>query len=373
MKYLLYSYISACLLFIACNTSSSQQANITQNSLLTQAKGLVITPNNGYTTVEIKNPWKEGSVLQTYILVPRDTDLPKNLPQGSLIRTPIKKALVYSSVHANAIKELGHLSSVKGVCDAQYFTLPEITEGVENGSIANIGSSMSPVVEKIIALSPDAIILSPYQNANYEELTRLGISVIQCADYMEATPLGRAEWIKLFGILYNQEEKADSIYNCVVNDYNDLIKLTANEQQKPKILSENIINGTWYVPGGDSYMAQLFSDAGGSYAWSDVHTSGSIPLDMPRVLEKAHDADVWLIKSFDSTFSYSKLKAQNVLNAEFKAFKEQKIFFCDTERTTLFQDFPFHPELLLKEYIAILHPELIPEYKLKYFKPLVNE
>lgn len=373
MKYLLYLYISACLLFIACNTSNSQQANITQNSLLTQAKGLVITPNNGYTMVEIKNPWKESSVLQSYIIVPRDTDLPDNIPNGCIIRTPLKKVLVYSSVHANAIKELGYISSVKGVCDAQYFTLPEINEGVKNGSIENVGSSMSPIIEKIIALSPDAIILSPYQNSNYEELTRLGIPIIQCADYMEATPLGRAEWIKLFGLLYNQEEKADSIYNSVTQSYNDLAKLAANEQIKPKILSENIINGTWYVPGGESYMAKLFTDAGGRYAWSEVNTTGSIPLDMPRVLEKAHDADVWLIKSFDSTFSYSKLKAQNVLNAEFKAFKEQNIFFCDTERTTLFQDFPFHPELLLKEYIAIFHPQLIPGYKTRYFKPLINE
>ena len=251
--------------------------------------------------------------------------------------------------------------------------MQEILEGVKNGTIANVGSSASPITEKIIELSPDAIILSPYQNSNFDDFTRLGIPVVQCADYMEGTPLGRAEWIKLFGALYNEEAKADSIYNHVAQNYAELTQLAANEQRKPKILSENIINGTWYVPGGDSYMAQIFADAGGSYAWSDVHTTGSIPLDMPRVLEKAHDADVWLIKSLDSSFSYTKLKEQNVLNAEFKAFKEQKIFFCDTEHTTLFHDFPFHPQLLLKEYIAIFHPQLLPDYKTRYFKPLVNE
>lgn len=361
------------MMLVACSHSSTQRTETPQDSCITQAKGLIITSHNNYKTVEILNPWKDGTMLQTLILIPDSIDIPQNLPGGTVIRTPIKKALVYSSVHANIIKELGHIASVKGVCDPQYFTMPEITDGVKNGTIANVGSSASPITEKIIELSPDVIILSPYQNSNFDDFTRLGIPVVQCADYMETTPLGRAEWIKLFGTLYNQSTKADSIYNNVAQSYNNLTKLAVNEQIKPKILSENILNGTWYVPGGDSYMAKLFADAGGRYAWSDVNTTGSIPLDMPRVLEKAHDADVWLIKSFDSTFSYSKLKSQNSLNAEFKAFKEQKIFFCDTERTTLFQDFPFHPEMLLKEYIAIFHPQLMPEYKTRYFKPLINE
>ena len=374
MKYVLHLYICALLILVSCGHSgSTQQAVTLQDSCITQAKGIIITSHNNYKTVDILNPWKVGSTLQTLILVPDSADIPKDLPNGTVIRTPLKNTLVYSTVHAHVIKELGHIASIKGVCDPQYFTMTEITEGVKNGAIANIGSSMSPITEKIIELSPDAIILSPYQNSNYDDLTRLGIPVIQCTDYMEGTPLGRAEWIKLFGALYNQEAKADSIYDSVAQSYTELKQLASNEERKPKILSENIINGTWYVPGGDSYMAQLFADAGGSYAWSEVHTTGSIPLDMPRVLEKAHDADVWLIKSFDSSLSYTKLKGQNALNAEFKAFKEQKIFFCDTERTTLFQDFPFHPELLLKEYIAIFHPQLMPEYKTIYFKPLVNE
>ena len=127
------------------------------------------------------------------------------------------------------------------------------------------------------------------------------------------------------------------------------------------------------MPGGKSYMARLFADAGAEYAWSKVDTSGSIPLDMPRVLEKAHDADVWLIKSYDDEFSYSKLKAQHALNAQFKAFRSQNIYFCNTACTTFFQDFPFHPEILLKEYISIFHSQLIADYKPTYFKPLKNE
>lgn len=360
------------MVLISCNSSQKQQSADVQEKNL-YSSGFVIKKENNYTTVEILNPWKENEVLQSYVLVPRDKELPDSLPKGSVIRTPVRSALVYSSVHANAIKELGHLDAVTGVCDAQYFTMPEITEGVKNGTITNAGSSMSPVIERIIALSPEVIILSPYQNSSYGDLSRIGTPIIECADYMETDPLGRAEWIKLLGVMFDEEDKADRIFHEVKRKYHELKELAESVTDKPKVLSENIINGTWYVPGGESYMAKLFADAGGNFPWSDIKTSGSIPLDMPRVLEKAHDADVWLIKSFDSSFSYSKLKSQNALNARFKAFQEQNIYFCDTNNTTFFQDFPFHPEVLLEEYIAIFHPGLIPDYTPKYFKPLVNE
>lgn len=377
MKQLYYIFILCivCMLSACRNGNGQTQNDRTGNdsSVIVCAQGIDIVRQDRYTVVEIKNPWSDGKLLQRYILLPRDSEVPSNLPEGAVVRTPITCALVYSGVHVNVIKELGHIASVKGVCDAQYFTLPEITEGVKNGAIMNAGSSMAPTKEVIIALNPDAIILSPYQNSDYRDLEKLGIPIIHCADYMETSPLGRAEWIKFFGELLGEPSKADSIYNDVVKGYTELTQIASSQTVKPKILSENIINGTWYVPGGHSYMAQLFADAGGEYAWSNIATAGSIPLDMPQVLEKAHDADVWLIKSFDATLSYSKLKADNELNAEFKAFKERNIYFCNTAATTFFQDFPFHPEVLLKEYIAIFHPQLMPDYVTRYFKPLINE
>lgn len=370
----LYEYCILCILsaLFACNNKDKQDTvNFPQENLY--AENIIVTQHDDYTRIDIKNPWEKNSLLQTYILVPRSSGLPDSLPEGTVIQTPLRSVLVYSSVHAQAIKELGHIENITGVCDAQYFSIKEINAGVSDGSIVNAGTSMSPIIEKIIALAPEAIILSPYQNSSYGDLTRLGIPIIECADYMETSPLGRAEWIKLFGCLFQEQEKADSIFGKVKNDYNTLREIAKQITVKPKILSENIINGTWYVPGGDSYMAKLFADAGGTYAWSNVKTSGSIPLDMPRVLEKAHDADIWLIKSYDSAFSYSKLKSQNALNAQFKAFKEKNIYFCNTTSTTLFQDFPFHPEVLLKEYMAIFHPKLITDYNTKYFKPLRND
>ena len=374
MKLLKLFCIPIIFILIACSPTSKHNSSHSSNDDFTpvpmlHANSITIEHNSSNDSrISIINPWKKDANLCSFTLSDSDESIPSNT-----ITRPLKRVIVYSTVHANIIKELGHLSAVKGVCDPQYFTIPEIIEGVNNGSIVNVGSSASPNIERIIALSPDAIIVSPYQDSQFKDIEKLGITVVQCADYMETSPLGRAEWIKLFGELFGEQEKADNIYNNVLTEYNQLKQLAAQSQHKTKALSENIINGTWYVPGGDSYMAQLFADAGSTYAWSDVHTTGSIPLDMAQVLEKSHDADVWLIKSLESSFSYTKLKAQNALNSEFKAFKQKNIYFCDTERTTLYQDFPFHPELLLKEYIAIFNPQLLPDYNTQYYKPLLDE
>ena len=374
MKLLKLFCIPIIFMLIACSPTSKHNSSHSSNDDFTpvpmlHANGITIEHSSSNDSrISIINPWKKDANLCSFTL----SDSNESTPNNAITR-PLKRVIVYSTVHANIIKELGHLSAIKGVCDPQYFTIPEIIEGVYNGSIVNVGSSASPNIERIIALSPDAVIVSPYQDSQFKDIEKLGITVVQCADYMETSPLGRAEWIKLFGELFGEQEKADSIYNNVLSEYNQLKQLATQSQHKPKVLSENIINGTWYVPGGDSYMAQLFADAGGAYAWSDVHTTGSIPLDMAQVLEKSHDADVWLIKSLESSFSYTKLKVQDALNSEFKAFKQKNIYFCDTERTTLYQDFPFHPELLLKEYIAIFNPQLLPDYNTQYYKPLLDE
>lgn len=369
-----------------------------------EARGVTITRCDGYTLVEIANPWRKGEVLHTYVLVPRYADtarnsketgeasgstrhdddgsttlkgseeqpLPEGLPDGTVVRVPIERAVVYSSVHAGVMKELGSFSAVRGVCDAQYYTMPEVQSGIADGSIADCGNSLSPTIERLVALKPDAIILSPFQNAGYGVLTNLGVPIIECADYMEHTPLGRAEWIKLFGELLGCREKADSIFQATAREYSALSALTATVEKRPKVISEMITSGVWFVPGGDSYMAHLFTDAGASYPWSDNNNSGSLSLDFSQVLARAQDADFWLIKP-DRHLSYSDFEAINPLNVKFKAFGCRGVYQCVTSETSLFTDFPFHPQVLLRDFVKIFHPELLPDYQLRYYQPLSNE
>lgn len=335
------------------------------------ASGIDVDVHEHYTVAAVKNPWKQGAVLQIYILVDRDKPLPDSLPEGTVVRVPLRNCLVYSSVHCNVIKELtGSFDAVGGVCDAQYYNTPEIVAGINDGRIADCGNSMAPTIEKVMMLKPEAILLSPFQNSGYGALTATGIPIIECADYMEPLPLGRAEWIKFFGLLFGNTECADSMFQDVKEKYTSLAAKAATADNKPKVLTETITNGVWYVPGGNSYMARMIADAGGDFPWKDTQSVGSIPLDYPKVFEKAYDADVWLIKAYLNDATLADIKAIDTRNARFKAFSNGGIYYCNTSKTTLYDDFPFHPDKLLEEYIKIFHPGLLAASNLQYFKKI---
>ncbi|MBR1543656.1 MAG: ABC transporter substrate-binding protein [Muribaculaceae bacterium] len=349
-----------------CNSHSANHESDANDTVITNAQLLFIEETPEFTLVRITDPWHDNAVLHTYVLVPSDSVLPGDLPEGTVIRTPLRRAIVYSSVHTSLMKELGAFNALKGVTDLQFFTDSAVIAGTKSGVITDCGSSMNPNVEKVIETEPDAIMLSPYQDATYGQITKLNIPIVECADYMETTPLGRAEWIKFYGILFNKEKEANEIYDNVVKNYNRLKKEAQQAAIAPKVLTETVISNVWNVPGGNSYMAQIIRDAGGKYPWSaDTHT-GSLSLDFNQVLAEAQDADVWLIKSFN-IHTYDDLRGAYPLNAEFKAFKERKIFACDTNESRLFEEFPFHPERLLSDYQLIFRGQT---EGLNFFKPL---
>lgn len=339
--------------FASCRQAAVDHVGTASDSLITQAKLLTIERGEGYTLVTVLNPWDSNhGALQRYVLVPRDAEVPAQLPEGTLVRTPLKNALVYSSVHTSVMKELGMGASVGGVCDAQFFTDPDITQRVASGDLADCGSSMGPTIEKVIEMNPDGILLSPYQDASYGQITTLNIPIIECADYMETTPLGRAEWIKFYGALMGKDALADSIFNQVCARYDSICQQAAKLPHKPLVLTEMVISGVWNVPGGQSYMARLIQDAGGIHPWADDKSMGSLNLDFNQVLAVAQQADVWLIKSF-YVHSLADVRGANALNEQFKAYATKRIYVCDTNATRLFEQFPFHPDRLLLDYYNI--------------------
>lgn len=338
------------------------------DTLTVKSQLLTIVEHPDFTIVDISDPWNEGKRLQRYILVDRGKDMPERYPKGVVVRTPLKSSVIYTSVHADAVVEIGAAKAISGIADAQYIKTPEITAAMRAGKIADVGASMSPSIEKIVEISPDAIFASPYQNAGYGAIEQLGIPIIECADYMEPTPLGRAEWIKLFGVLYGKQAEADDIYNNVCDNYNSLAAKVAATTNRPSVVSEMMTNGVWFVPGGHSYMAQLFRDAGAEYPWSDDTSTGSLQLNFEMVYDKAHDADFWLIKTFGNDLTLDKLKSDYPLHAQMRAFSSGGVYGCNTGETSFFEDFPFHPDMLLCEYINIFHPALLPDSGLRYFK-----
>lgn len=353
---LFLSIAAAGFLFGSCGGSSRASGDSAKGDTLTSVSSLLTLVDCGdYVVADVKNPWDSTRLLHRYILLPDSVSVPDALPEGTLVRTPLKNSLVYSGVHAGAIRELGAIDAVKGVADAAYFTMAEIGEGLRDGSVTDVGSSMSPDVEKVTLLGPDAILASPYQNSSYGVIESLGIPIIECADYMESTPLGRAEWIRLLGELYGRRAEADSIYRHVAHDYSGLASRVASVTLRPKVITERVMNGVWFVPGGRSYMSRLITDAGGFNPWEDTADAGSLQLDFSSVFDKAYDADIWLIRNYGPGLTLSELKNSYALNSRLKAFEKGDVYVADTSVSTLFDDFPFHPEKLLREYIILFH------------------
>ena len=373
MKKLLLSAYTAfvVLLLSACSGGSKTTSASSDGESIPMkyAENLTLIKGDGYIEARLRNPWDTTSILRTYLLVDKHQEVPKHLPEGTLVRTPLQKALVYTATHCHLIHELGAVKSIGGICEVQYIKVPEIVEGCANGTIVNAGEGTNPDIEKIIDLHPDALLLSPYENSGgHGQVEKLKIPIIECADYMETSALGSAEWIRFYGLLFGQEAKADSIFAIVEKNYNELKSIATQQTKKPKVMCELKSGSAWYVPGGRSTTGKLYMDAGGEYLFSHYPNSGAVPLSFETVFDKAQDADVWLMKyNHPTDKTLTTLREDYAPYTNFKAYKDKQVYGCNTAYQKYYEDFPFHPDKVLKDLIKIFHPSLLPEYELNYF------
>lgn len=364
---------------------------------LRYAENLSIIDYAGYSLVRLRNPWDTAKLLHTYILVDKALPLPDGLPAGAtVVRTPLDRALVYSAVHCSLLKELGALGSISGVCDLKYIRMPEIAEGHRNGTIADAGSSMDPDIERIIDLHPDAILLSPFENSGgYGRVEKLNIPLIECADYMETSPLGRAEWMRFYGRLFGKQQQADSLFASVEQSYIALKEAAATLRESavspgkatvspqkptatpqpapPTVMCDLKTSSTWYTPGGNSTIARLYADACADYIFREDTHSGSLAYSFEAIFERGQQADFWLIRYNQPTDkTYSELKEEFAPYAGFRAFKERNIYGCNTGRVAFYEETPFHPDWFLKDLIKIFHSSMLEGYELKYYSKLAE-
>ncbi len=304
---------------------------------LRYAENLTLMSYPGYTLATLRNPWDTLHTLHTYILVPKDRELPAHLPAGTVVRTPLSKSVIYSSVHCGLMDNLGVFGSIGGVCDLKYIKLPAVHEACRRGAIADRGDGMNPDMERIIDLHPDAILLSPFENSGgYGRIEKLDIPIIECADYMETSALGRAEWMRFYGLLFGVAPQADSLFAEVDSCYQRLKMRAQLSSTSFSVVSELKSGSAWYVPGGRSTIGRLFQDACGRYAFADDTHSGSVPLAFETVFDKAGDADVWLVKyNRDRDMTYADLEADYIGYTGFKAFKTRNVYGCNTAKVPL--------------------------------------
>ncbi len=376
MKKSLLSVFLLILLLTACGGSGKSGAKNAGGDTISlhYAQYLTLVRCEGYVKAVLRNPWDTLKTLHTYLLVDSGCALPNPLPEGTVVRVPVRKALVYSSVHCSLFSELGIEDAVAGVCDRQYIALPYVQDGCNNGRIVDAGSSMSPDIERVMDLRPDAILLSPFENSGgYGRIEKLKIPIIECAEYMETSPLGRAEWIRFFGLLTGTADRADSIFAETERSYLALKARAAQMKPRKTVFSELKTSSAWYVPGGNSTMAKLFADAGGQYIFADTRQSGSVSLSFETVFDRAQHADVWLIKyNQPSDKTYTALKKDYAPYAHFDAFRNRQVYGCNTGRIAFYEETPFHPDRLLADLIDIFYPGTLKGYTPRYFFKLAE-
>ena len=379
-----------------------------------------------YTEAIIANPWKAGTMLHRYILIPKGKEGDKTVAMlarrrstgarctTDTVRTPVERSAVFIAPHCQLMYELGCQQAIRGVCDLDYINIPDVKKraaaagnaaagkasagnvssgnvSAENAaarnSIVDCGSSMAPDIERIIALKPEAILLSPFENSGgYGKLDKLHVPIIEAADYMESSPLGRAEWMKFYGMLFGNEEgrvkreegksngisgscepKADSLFAKIEKEY---LKLKAEAAGYPKglsILTERKTGNVWYVPGGQSTIGILLKDANARYIFEDDQHSGSLAMGPEQILAKGKQVDVWAFKYFGGApLSQAQLLQEYDGYKALAAFNRGNIYQVDTSTVPYFELTSFHPELLLREFIILAHGERFG--KLRFYK-----
>lgn len=390
LKAIVLLIASAPLLLCACKGGGTSAALSGGDTVrLEYARRLTIVKYDGYTVATLHDPWNKGRTLHTYILVadsqaegrPPGNDKAEKLAaalnadgqKAEIVHTPLRRAIITTSAHCALLDKLGKRDAVRGICDAQYINLPWVKQRLKEGRMADCGNATTPTLEKIIEADADAILISPFQNSGgYGRLDEWGRPIIEVADYMETSALGRAEWMKLYGMLFGAEHEADSIWDAVKRRYNGLKAIAQKSGTRPSVIIDKVTGPVWYVPGGQSTLGRVIADANAAYPFAGDANSGSLPLTFEAVLAKAKDADVWMLRH-DSRqpATYSALLAENPGYAQFKAFRERRVYGCPTAGgSTFYEDTPFSPDLLLRDFIIITHPGLAQLGAPKYFKPL---
>lgn len=356
--------LTGVIMLMACRGGQQTSMVAVGDTLqLKYAKNLTIVRYDTYTEVSLDDPWNNGKTLHQYALVPKEGDVPPqilNKENCSVVRVPVEKAVVGTSVLCGLLDGLGCRDAITGVCDVQYVHIPFVQQRCQSGRIADCGSGLAPTLEKIIDIEPEAIFLSPFQNSGgYGRIEELDVPIVEMADYMEQSALGRAEWVRFYGMLLGAEKQADSLFNAVEKDYLHLKDIAAHAQSRPSILMDKLTSAVWYVPAGNSTVGGVIQDANIKYAWSDTGQGGSLPLPFETVLEKAGQTDIWLFRyNAPVPVTYQSLLTENAAYAQFKPYQNRKAYGCNTDTSTFYEDTPFHPDLLLRDFICIAHPEL---------------
>ena len=367
-------YILVCFTFLiilfSCQIEKIKSDNKSEeNTKINFAKGFQIEDQNEIQKIIIKSPYQNSEEVFEYFLS-RNKKFKKEL------RIPISRIVVTSTTHIPMIELLNEENSIVGFPNVTYISSKKTRQRVEQGFIKEIGKENLLNTEVLLNLQPDLVLGYSVSTANksLEIIKKSGIPVIYNGDWLEETPLGRAEWIRFFGVLYDKQKMADSIFKTIETAYLEVKLLALKTSEKPTILSgAEMSKDIWNLPAGESFVAQFLADANLDYLWKNSKGKGSLSLSFESVFERAKEADFWIAPGYFS--SKIEMLEHNKLYAEFKAFKKDNIYTSTLKKgknggVIYYELAPTRPDLVLKDLIKIVHPELLPNYTLTFFEKM---
>lgn len=371
------------LLLIVSSCKNETKNQIIETSKAKQvelkyAEGFTIIDHGYFKVLTINNPWPKAEKTYTYAIISKEqmakTSFLKDEYDGFII-DPIQKIVVTSTTHIPALELLDVEQTLVGFPGTDYISSEKTRKRIKNGNIRELGKNEGINTEVLLELNPDVVVGFGVEGVNktFETIKKAGIPIIYNGDWVESSALAKAEWIKFFGVLFNKEKEANSIFNKIEKDYLEAKSIAKQAKKQPTILSGAMHKEVWYMPNGSSPEAQFLKDANVNYLWSDTTGNGSLALSFEVVLDKAKDADLWLSPSYYS--SLKQLEDTNTLYTNFDAFKNKNIYsFSNTTGATggvLYYELgTARPDLVLKDIIKICHPELLENYNPYFFKKL---
>jgi iron complex transport system substrate-binding protein len=335
---------------------------------LAYAEGFAIIENADFKTLVVYDPWQSEAMLAKYYLVRNDsTDVPLD---GMKVKIPVESLAVTAVTQIEFLNLLHEIDKISGVCSPELIYNQELQHKYQVGKIENLGDAFNINLEKSLKLNPDIVMMSGFkQDDPYaKRVLQAGVSVVYNNEWMESSLLARAEWIKFVAAFFDKTEEADSIFNGVAQAYESVKEKAQAIQDKPKILTGSNFRGTWYMPGGKSFMAQLYHDAGADYRYADDGSKGSLPLSVESVLVDFSDADIWLNCNFTTINELIQVDKKHAL---FQPVQTGNVYnfnkrMLKSGANDYWESAVARPDLLLADVIAVLHPNLLPDHELVY-------
>jgi iron complex transport system substrate-binding protein len=379
MKIYSYKILFALVLltFFGCQKKDkSETAKITTaKNDIEYASGLAIYKHEGYSIVKISNPWPDANKNFTYILQKKNGIIPDSLKKYTTIQVPLRSIVVTSTTNIPFLEILGTENKLVGFPHTDYISSDKTRKLIDNGKIKNVGQNEKLNIEQLIDLAPELIVTFGVDNNNptIENLQKSGLKTLIQGDWMEQSPLGKAEWLKLFGALFSKEKEAQMLFETIVQNYNSALNSVKDQPASTTVLYGSMYQDQWFVAKGNSWVARFLKDAKANYLWANLEGTGSLGLSFEKVLEKAKNANCWIATG--TAKNLSEFGKSNPHYSQFDAFKNKNVFTFEGKigakgGTIYYELAPSRPDLVLKDYIKIFHPELLPNYTFTFAQKL---